>query len=500
MMKEKLTVFTIMLITCLILLVTVKGVAGNPTPIQILNQLSSESRPFELSPERGRYALTASMVDEKSVFFSPETASYVVPDLGYANGHFVSLFAPGVSMLAAPLYMIGKRIDMAQYLTFLTSSLFALANVLLIILLVKKLTKNVYTGIVTGLTFLFATNAWVYATTLYQHHISTFLILVSIYLISGKIRYWTAMVIGALFALSILVDYPDAFFFIPIIIFLILRHIDIRKQGNMVRLNFNTHVIFGLLGISLLLLPSFVYNKIAYGNPFQLSGTVQNIRELGKDNNQLAVKQTTRQSRSAVGFFKMDNLPNSMDVLLTSKDRGLVWFSPVILLSLLGVGPLISRKKGLGYALLATAGTIFLLYGMWGDPWGGWAFGPRYTIPAVGILAILLGVAIARYARKTWFITLFSTLLLYSLIVNLSGALTTNQIPPSVEALSENYPTYTYFYNISLVTKGISGSFVYNNILSGLISLKSFALQLFVVISTMIFITYYFSVRKVKKL
>lgn len=498
-MKENILIALITVISSLILFTTVKGVNGNPTPNIILAKLSSEAQPFELSPERGRYALTSTIIDNNSVYFSPETASYVVPDLGYKNGHFVSLFAPGVSLLAAPFYIIGERMQLAQFTTFLTSSLFAIMNFLLIVFIVKKLTKNMYAGIVAGLVFLFATNSWAYATTLYQHHISTFLLLVSLYIISGKMRFWTALTVGSLFALSVLIDYPDAFFFIPIILFVIIEHIGVHKKRELIKLDLNMNLIFGLLGISLFILPTFFYNKLAYGNPFQLSGTVQNVREFNQVKNKTEVKEATSQSRSAVGFFKMDNLPESMDVLLTSKDRGLIWFSPVILLSLLGIGPFISKRKGLAYTFVATAIIIFLLYGMWGDPWGGWAFGPRYTIPAIGVLAVLLGVAVNKYARKAWFTTLFAVLMVYSLIVNISGALTTNQIPPSVEALSNNYPAYTYFYNISLIGNGVSASYVFNNFFSRFMSLKSLSVILFTIVVSMVGVSYYLSINKVKK-
>src|SRR3990172_11434883 len=64
-MKILLTVFC-----ATILVLAVKGKSGNPTEAT-MNDLSwTTNGPFELSPERGRFALTYSLVENKSVGFS----------------------------------------------------------------------------------------------------------------------------------------------------------------------------------------------------------------------------------------------------------------------------------------------------------------------------------------------------------------------------------------------------------------------------------------------
>ena len=113
-----------LLLPGLLLMLTLHGRPGNPAPEEILENLRGPSQPFELSPERGRYALTMSVVENNSFFFTTPIARFVVPDLGYIGGKYVSLFAPGVSLLAVPLYSLGKSLGLAQIMTFSLSAIF----------------------------------------------------------------------------------------------------------------------------------------------------------------------------------------------------------------------------------------------------------------------------------------------------------------------------------------------------------------------------------------
>ena len=478
----------------IILVFTLKGVPGNPTPEEIFKELRSQAKPFELSPERGRYALASTIAETGGVYFSKEVAYYVLPDLGYANGRFVSLFAPGVSLISLPLYVIGKYLNLAQVFTFATSSFFALLNVFLIAGIVKKVTKNIFCGICAGGVFLFATNALSYATTLYQHHITTFLILTAVLVLISEIRFYTLFLVGSLYGTSLLVDYPNAVLFIPVVIFTLSKSIKIKEPEGKIDLWIDSKIITLFLGIFLFFIPNLVYNKIAYGNPFQLAGGVDNIREISEitrfSDFPSSIKSPTQ---SISSFFNIGNLPNSMSVLLTSKERGIFWFSPILLLGLLAIKPFYRKDKGLCLTLLAGVAATLLLYGMWGDPWGGWAFGPRYLIPALGQLAIFLGVAVDKYARKPIFIVIFFLTLIYGVSVNLAGALTTNQIPPSIEGESIDIPKIPYLKNFDLMKHGLSGSFIYNSLFKNHLGLNLYYIIILAVALLTVTCAYVFS-------
>ena len=88
----------LVLIVFLVLFLTVRGIPGNPNKIN-MNDPKWVEGPFELSPERGRFALTFSLVEDKSFEFGLPVARFATPDLGYINGKFVSIFTPGFSFL-----------------------------------------------------------------------------------------------------------------------------------------------------------------------------------------------------------------------------------------------------------------------------------------------------------------------------------------------------------------------------------------------------------------
>src|SRR5260221_429414 len=482
-----------------ILSLTIKGVKGNPSPTYIFNNLRSVTKPFELSPERGRYALVLSIAENKSLYFPLDIARMALPDLGYRNGQYVSLFAPGVSTLAVPFYLVGKYFGIGQVGAFSISSLFAILNVLLITAIVAKLTKNRWAGIAASLTFLFASSAWAYAGTLYQHHISTFLLLAAIALLVRPVKWFTALLVGLLFSVAIAIDYPNAIFFIPYMLYLVFQHIEVEQKAEKVMLHIKFVILTVIIGIAIGILPQLYFNKIAYGNPFTLAGGVQSVTD-AKDVSTSGPHfvSTTNPNAKIGGFFKESNLPNSAYEILTSPDRGVLFFFPVIIMSFFGFLPLFKKHKSLAIALGGGIASIVILYSFWGDPGGGWAFGERYMIPAISQLAIVLGVAIATYGKKVWFALLYFLLLVYSLSIALVGALATNRIPPKAEAVQSHLPYFNYFLDIHLLQKGITSSFVYNTFLQSHISLQMFATTLSILAIGSIVISYTMAIHQKK--
>ena len=81
---------------------------------------------------------------------------------------------------------------------------------------------------------------------------------------------------------------------------------------------------------------------------------------------------------------------------------------------------------------------IILLYSLWGDPWGGWAFGSRYFVSAYALLSIFIAIILNKLKKNIYFIIFFAILLFYSISVNTIGAITTIANPPQVEMLNVN--------------------------------------------------------------
>ena len=126
-----------------------------------------------------------------------------------------------------------------------------------------------------------------------------------------------------------------------------------------------------------------------------------------------------------------------------------------------------------------------LLYAMFGDPWGGWSFGPRYLLPGAAIAAVYVGIVVARWQRFLPGLVLIGYLLWTSVWISSMGALTSAHIPPKQETISlGNDLPYTWELNKRMVDKNQSSSFVYNVWLKDSMTVASFHNQLATVIAS----------------
>jgi hypothetical protein len=105
------------------------------------------------------------------------------------------------------------------------------------------------------------------------------------------------------------------------------------------------------------------------------------------------------------------------------------------------------------------------LYSMFGDPYGGWAFGSRYMIAILPELCLLVGFGLEHFSRNILIKILYSVTFLYSAGVSLLAPLTTNVIPPFVEARVYDLD-YTYVINWRMLQNNELNSYFYNHILN----------------------------------
>ncbi len=491
-MKKKLIKWIFICFCLLILSLSIRGKMGNPYDGDINNSSWTEEGPFELSPERGRFALILSLIEEKSFSFSVPIARFATPDLGYSNGKYVSLFAPGVSLLAIPGYLIGRLLGIAQVGTFAVISLFAFVNSLLIIELSKKLGSDKIASFIGATTFLFATPAFVYGVSLYQHHITTFLILSCLYLLFRNSGFWSISATFIIIAFSLLIDYPNLFLLFPIAVFALSKIFYIYQSRYQYRISIKMSlipsVLFAIIPLSLFLW----FNFKSYNNPFQLAGTVASVKQIDDKGQPSAPSNvgTERkeelihpelQQKKAVEFFNTRLMLNGLYVLIFSPDRGILTFAPVILFGIPGLVLLYRKDYTSSTLIVAIIAVNVLLYSMYGDPWGGWAFGSRYLIPTYALLSIGISVSLTRLKKNILFLFLFIIIMSYSIAVNTLGAITSSKNPHKIEVLSLEAITgreekYTYLRNFDFLLTSGTKSFIFNSFLTNYISAFQFYL------------------------
>lgn len=469
---------------------TVRGNLGNPTATQLNNKYWKEDGPFELSPERGRFTLMYSLVEDHSFFYSVPLARFALPDLAYTKGHYVSMFAPLVSYLVIPGYVIGKYLGIAQVGAFSVISLFAVVNAMLISLISRKLGATFWASIIASIIFLFASPAFAYGVNLYQHHISVFLILLSLYILIKWEGLIALSFVWLLCAAAIPVDYPNLVLMVPIGILSLFQLGTLKHYKSKLILDLKLRRFLAVFAIIIPLSFFLWFNYKSYGNPLQLSGTVGSVKDINEQGNpsipanlkvvnELAYLNPDEQNKSAVGFFQTRNMLNGFYIHLISPDRGVILFTPITLLGILGI--YLTYKKNNRYlnTMLAIITLNLLLYSMWGDPWGGWAFGSRYLIPAYALLSTFSALALTKFKKNILFLFPVTLILLYSIAINTLGAITTSAIPPKVQVLkleeiSGRVEYYNFFRNWEYLKASGSKSFLYRTYFSTLLSHKQY--------------------------
>ncbi|MGI5828437.1 MAG: hypothetical protein ACOX6V_05455, partial [Patescibacteria group bacterium] len=384
-MVKIITILTL-LFTVLVLGLSLRGKPGNPT-LEELSSLSwTEDGPFELSPERGRFALTISLVEDKSFHFSTSIARFATPDLGYDDGNYVSLFAPGTSFAVIPGYILGKHLGNSQVGSFAIIAVFAFLNTVLVSAIARQLGASSLASLLGGLVFLFATPAFTYAVTLYQHHISTFFLLAGIFLLLKFRSWWSLAGVWFLIGLNIAVDYPNGLLMLPVVVMALLRLFQHKKVQNWLIIKFHSLGLITLIGMAVPLAFLLWFNYKSYGDYFQLAGTVPRVEAFTEDGlptsptetdpqNFMAFLEKERVSKTALGFFQTRNLLNGFYIHFISPDRGIIMYAPIVLFGMMGLFVLAKVKPAVSNFFLSIIGLNVLVYSLWGDPWGGWAFG-----------------------------------------------------------------------------------------------------------------------------
>jgi hypothetical protein len=134
----------------------------------------------------------------------------------------------------------------------------------------------------------------------------------------------------------------------------------------------------------------------------------------------------------------------------------------VVLLGAVGLYFAYRQQPSATVLVISVISINFLLYSMFGDPWGGWSFGPRYLIPGAALMSAAISLALTQYRRNIIFLLVFGGLCIYSTSISLAGALTTATIPPKGESEALiNYVPYTYEYNFNHLEANDSNSLVY---------------------------------------
>ena len=528
MKKDTLIIIGIILLGICMYGLTLRGATGNPTALEIRGKLDTQTQPFEASPERGRYVHVASLAETGNFELTKDWAEVAYPDVGISKeGKYFSFFAPGVSYYALPFYLIGSQFGLAQVATFSIESFMSIITLVFIFLIGRKIfTLPRWAAFFSVLVYGFASTSWSYAITLYQNAFTACFIVTAFYAVwrysqnDSQYSFIYAGYVWLAYGLAITVDYPNALLFLPVMLYFAFVTFSLKKvtDGYAISLRFAsiaTMIVFVFItGLHLL------HNEHYYGGWNKLAGTLQSyhrevplvlpvsstsspqkvilgsrlVLSTATSTTGIASATPVVRVKTLSGTFKERLIFNGLYVLLLSDERGLLFFTPIYALTFLGMMYMLKRKTDNLTVVIFPIVLIFFnifLYSSWGDPQGGWAYGPRYLIASMPWMALFVGVTIHEWRKSIFKKTFAYFLFLYSLATALLGALTTNSVPTKSEAFFLPLKKYNFFFNMDYIPSNRSGSFMYKTYFAQHIALLDYFALIYFIIAFITFITLY---------
>ncbi len=384
--------------------------------------------------ERTRAYLTVALYDLRTLQIdSPVQRFGHVYDLATFDGHYFTDKAPGSSFLALPVYA-GLRafhppeaLTIDQILNAIRSYLMLPAGLLGFLALrwlLRRLAVSEPCLDLVSLSYALGSAALHYTSAFYGHVLVATCALLSLLAwaragalaaaytdpAGARIRFWPALLAGAAAGLAGLIEYQA-------VVLSALLALPALRLGPRRALLPAAGFALGALPFAASLL---LYNKRAFGSPFELSyhhlvdPSLQALHGAGLAG---ATKPTLEAFRG----------------LLFSAHRGLFATSPLLALGLLALLWPNSRMALVLRALLLLASTYFLVIVASSSVWfGGWSYGPRLLIPLMALLALSVGLFSERYRDLSVITIPLASAALFGLVCNQLLQVTFSEPPPDV--------------------------------------------------------------------
>jgi len=285
------------------------------------------------------------------------------------HGKRFMVYNPGQTFSFIPIYYFAKIISgnsaEAYYkAAFLVSFVNYFIQILCVYLLFKlaiAIGAQRKRAIIMALFFGVTSYSFSFAQSTYEHHFEMLFILLSYYIvISHKpLKHYglyagIALSVGILFRSTTLLALP----------------------GLLLLLNERKDIFKMLLATSLGVIVVMLYNYCRFANPFEFGYTIAW---------KLAHGENLRY------FWSIQQIPENLIGLLLSPGKGLLMYSPTMIISCIGLRKFYYNHKRLTISLTVLSVCYLFLFSMNFD-WHGsiWAFGPRYILPIVPLLYLAI--------------------------------------------------------------------------------------------------------------
>jgi MFS family permease len=384
------------------------------------------------SNEGSRIALTYSIVDYKTFSIDKYVNLTYFIDCAKFNDHYYSDKPPASSFLAIPAYLVIKLFTIENLptqiflITFTTTTLFGSLLCTLFYKFTKNFTQNFGTRFLTTIALGLGTIAFPFSTAFFSHQISSFFIFLSFYLlyVAKKNKKENYIILAGLFtAVSFLMDYLVGIIIIPFAIYAF----SFKKKMGLLQFLFPFIILSSL---------ALLYNYLIFGNIFKFP---YNYACFYKETHQ----------KGFYGIFFPN--PSILIELLIKPHRGLFIFSPILIFSFIGFSKFLRSKFRIEAIIFMLTFLLFLLTNSGYSEWtGGWSYGPRFLIPTLPFLCLMLIPSFEIKKQKRFALVL----LIISIFISFTG--TATNITPGAENPIYNALTVEKFGQRSYYLKFIS--------------------------------------------
>jgi hypothetical protein len=342
-----------------------------------------------------------------------------------ARGHLVSWYPVGAPLLAVPIYLAaglaGLPTDDAglAVLEKLSAAVMVAASALLLYLVLRRLTTRPVALALVAVYGLGTSNLSVSSQALWQHGPSQLALVAALYcLVRAREESWWAALAGFPLALSVVVRPVNVVLVLPLAAHAAWAY---RRHAP------------GLVATALPAIASQLwYNVAHFGEAFH-----------------------TQLSRLTEPLWQT-SVPEGLGGLLLSPGRGLLVYSPVLVLSLLGLAR-VWRPGGDSLLRALSVGAVLtvLLYSKWAKWWGGHTYGPRLLAdlsPALVLAMLPLAERLLRH--RAWQIV-FALLAAWSIGAHTLGAFVDDHVTWNRRVDVEAHPERLWWWGDNQLVNSI---------------------------------------------
>jgi hypothetical protein len=366
-------------------------------------------QPFRNWNVVSRMGLALSLVEE-GTFAINKFHKHAGRDKAMYKGNYYSDKAPGLSFTALPFVAIGKMLlrvydnnqawvstgvnkkfgFIVYFSTIFTSGLFTAIAALLLYFVSLRIGASISGAVFAMLSFGLASLSWGWATAFFGHAMVSsclFIAFVTIIFLNQSSLNKRGDVLlgfltGALLSWAVVVEFTAAIASVIIMGFGISKAItwDKKKASRV--------IISATIGGVIFIVPLLYYNFMVFDSPFAIG---YSYYEKGAFPEMQA------------GLFGI-TYPRPMVLfrVLFSPFRGILWFSPILAITPIGIYYLGRHHNCRGIALTVAliSGYYLLLNAAFVNWHAGWSTGPRYAIPMIAFLCLPLSIIWTKAGSK----------------------------------------------------------------------------------------------------